>query len=163
LLNLILNVLTLGKISNIKITTPIPPRKWVDERQNSNPLGRLSISVRIVAPVVVYPDTLSYHALIRENSPPHNTYGNIPNTHERTHENTIIVNPSLILISSYLRTKIRGNKPVVKVITALRNNGENAGSKSYIMEVIAPKNMKTALKTRAIPIFLETTLIFIAC
>ena len=52
-------------------TTPKPPMKWVAERQNSRLLGRLSMFSRIVAPVVVNPDTLSNHAFMTENGPPH--------------------------------------------------------------------------------------------
>ena len=83
----------------MNITTPTPPIKWVEERQKSNPFGNASIFVRIVEPVVVYPETLSYHAFTRENSPPHKTYGNIPNRHESNHENITIVNPSFMLMS----------------------------------------------------------------
>ena len=120
----------LGRINNIKITTPIPPKKCVEERHNKRLLGKDSISDKIVAPVVVYPDTLSNHALIREKSPPHNTYGNIPNIQDSTQENTIIKKPSFRLIFECLRTNISGNRPVVNVITALNKSGEKAESKS---------------------------------
>ncbi|EKD31025.1 MAG: hypothetical protein ACD_77C00422G0004 [uncultured bacterium] len=71
LLSLILKVDMEGRIRSINKTTPTPPRKCVEERQKINPLGRLSTSVKIVDPVVVYPETLSYQALIIENSPPY--------------------------------------------------------------------------------------------
>ena len=73
----------------------------------------------------------------------------------------MMVNPSLMWISSWVLTKIRGNKPVVKVITALNRRGEKAESKSYSTETTTLKNIKKALKRSAMPIFLETTLIFI--
>ena len=40
-------------ISRRKTMTPRPPMKWVDDRQKRRLLGRLSMSVRIVDPVVV--------------------------------------------------------------------------------------------------------------
>ena len=41
---------------------PIPPIQWVRLRQKAMPLGSASISVRIVDPVVVKPDTVSKKA-----------------------------------------------------------------------------------------------------
>jgi hypothetical protein len=73
----------------------------------------------------------------------------------------MMVNPSLMCISSWVLTKIRGNNPVVKVITALNRSGEKAESKSYSTDTTTLRNMNSALKRSAIPIFLETTLIFI--
>ena len=83
-----------GIIRSRKTTTPNPPMKCVEDLQNNRPFGRLSTSVKIVEPVVVYPDTLSNQAFIRVNSPPHSTYGSIPNMNESSQDNTIIMNPS---------------------------------------------------------------------
>ncbi len=60
-----------GRISRANITTPIPPIQVDDMRQKFKPRGSASISCRMVAPVVVSPDTLSNQALTSENSPPH--------------------------------------------------------------------------------------------
>ena len=62
--------LEFGMINSRKTTTPRPPMKWVDELQKSRLCGRASISSRMVAPVVVKPDTLSNQALITVNGPP---------------------------------------------------------------------------------------------
>ena len=67
------NPFVCGSMSNTKSITPIPPIQWVAERQKRMPFGRDSISVSMVAPVVVYPDTLSKKALAKVNSPPHIT------------------------------------------------------------------------------------------
>ena len=47
-----------------KTNTPIPPIQWVKDLQNRIPIGSASISVRIVDPVVVKPDTVSKNASI---------------------------------------------------------------------------------------------------
>jgi len=77
-----------GRITNIKTTMPIPPIKCIEERQNSNPFGRASILLRIVAPVVVYPETLSNNAFTSVNSPPQSNRGNIPMKQEIIQLNT---------------------------------------------------------------------------
>ena len=50
---------------------PTPPTQAVETRQNSMPLGRLSISESMEAPVVVNPDTLSKKAFTGVNCPPY--------------------------------------------------------------------------------------------
>ena len=94
MVSLNLNGLALGMMSRRNTTTPRPPMKWVDERQNIRLRGRPSTFVRMVEPVVVYPETLSKRAFTRENSPPHITYGSIPNRNDSIHDSTIIMNPS---------------------------------------------------------------------
>ena len=51
-------------IMRTKTSTPMPPIQWVRHRQKLIPIGRLSISWRIVEPVVVNPDTVSKKASI---------------------------------------------------------------------------------------------------
>ena len=63
--------LAFGITSSRKTTTPRPPMKWVELRQKSRLLGIASTLSRIVAPVVVYPDTLSNQAFWMEKGPPH--------------------------------------------------------------------------------------------
>ena len=55
---------TVGMSAMTKTSTPIPPTQCVKERQKSTPLGRLSISRRIDAPVVVKPLAVSKKASI---------------------------------------------------------------------------------------------------
>ena len=57
----------LGIISRRNTTTPKPPMKWVEARQNRRLRGSASTSVRIVAPDVVNPDTLSNQAFATVN------------------------------------------------------------------------------------------------
>ena len=53
-----------GSTAMIKTSTPMPPIQWVKLRQNSSPRGSASTSVRMLAPVVVKPDTVSNTASI---------------------------------------------------------------------------------------------------
>ena len=62
-----------GMISSRKTTTPRPPMKCVEDRQNSRLSGRASTSARIVAPQVVYPLTDSNIAFERVKGPPQST------------------------------------------------------------------------------------------
>ena len=59
-----------GIIRRRNTTTPNPPIKWVEERQNRRLRGRTSTSSRMVAPVVVKPETLSNQAFTTVNGPP---------------------------------------------------------------------------------------------
>ena len=52
------------------VTIPTPPTQAVAVRQNRRPWGSDSMSVRMDAPVVVKPDTLSKRALTKLKSPP---------------------------------------------------------------------------------------------
>ncbi len=79
-----------GMMSKRKTTTPRPPMKCVEDRQKSRLLGRDSTLERIVAPVVVKPETLSNQAFMMENGPPQRAYGSIPNMNESSHDRTII-------------------------------------------------------------------------
>ena len=53
-----------GIIAITNTNTPIPPIQWVKDLQNRIPIGSASISVRMVDPVVVNPDTVSKNASI---------------------------------------------------------------------------------------------------
>ena len=59
-----------GIISSRNTTTPRPPIKWVADLQNSRLRGSASTSERMVAPVVVKPETLSNQALTTVKGPP---------------------------------------------------------------------------------------------
>ena len=48
-----------GRMAMVSTSTPMPPSQWVKDRQNRMPLGRCSISVRMVDPVVVNPEAVS--------------------------------------------------------------------------------------------------------
>ena len=58
-------ILIAGSTTNARIMIPIPPIQCVRVRQTSRLIGRLSISFRIEAPVVVKPETDSNRAFIK--------------------------------------------------------------------------------------------------
>ena len=45
-----------GSSAVVSTSTPMPPSQWVKARQNKMPLGSASMSVKMVAPVVVKPE-----------------------------------------------------------------------------------------------------------
>ena len=141
--------------------TPRPPIKWVDERQKRRLLGSASTFVRIVAPVVVYPETLSNHALIKVNSPPQSTYGMVPKIKESTHERTMVRKPSFRESASFFFTNMNGNAPTRSVMMKLMSNGVNAESYPSIIDTIIERNINKALTRRALPTFNDMALTFI--
>ena len=52
----------MGRMAMTNTSTPIPPTQWVKLRQNRPPRLRGSISVRMLEPVVVKPETVSKKA-----------------------------------------------------------------------------------------------------
>ena len=82
----------------------------------------------MVAPVVVYPETLSNQAFIRVNSPPQRTYGSIPNMNERSQASTMVTKPSIRLRGGAFFTKMNGNAPTMMVMTKLMVRGPKAES-----------------------------------
>ncbi len=53
---------SLGRMAMARTIIPMPPNHWLKLLQKSIPLGRASISINTVAPVVVNPATDSNHA-----------------------------------------------------------------------------------------------------
>jgi len=77
-----------------------------------------SISVRIVAPVVVKPDMVSKKASVKEGIAPPRTKGRAPKTVRAHHPKTTTANPSRSLSSSGLRVIRARIPPVARVIIA---------------------------------------------
>ena len=142
-------------------TTPTPPIKWVDDRQKTSPLGSASISLRIVAPVVVNPDTDSKNALARVNSPPHIRYGSIPNIHERNQANMVMAKPSYSLMSSDCLTNIRGKSPTMVVMNPLISRGAKDESIPLRIETSMDNSINDPLKISVTPRYLDISLMFI--
>jgi len=59
-----------GRNMTVRVRKPMPPRRWVWLRQKSRPWGTISISLRMVAPLVVYPDIISKKASVKEGMDP---------------------------------------------------------------------------------------------
>ena len=77
-----------------KTSTPIPPTQWVRQRQKFIHLGRPSISLRIVDPVVVKPDTTSKNASSNRGMHPENRKGSAPKKDHRIQASATIRKPS---------------------------------------------------------------------
>ena len=110
---------------------------------------------------MVYPETLSNKALTSENSPPHITYGSMPNRNDNIHESTMIMNPSCSDMASDFLTKIKGNAPAIKVIIKLMDNGAKAESIPSPIDISMEMNMNSALTRSALPTLVDITLTFI--
>ena len=78
-------------ISSRKTTTPKPPMKCVEERQNSRLFGNASTLSRIVEPVVVNPETLSNQAFMIVNGPPQSAYGSMPKMKDSSQDSAMIM------------------------------------------------------------------------
>ncbi len=59
-----------GSTASVKTMMPIPPIHCVMLRQNRIPRGSASMSPRIVAPVVVKPETVSKNASVKPGMAP---------------------------------------------------------------------------------------------
>ena len=68
---------------------------------------------------------------------------------DRSHERTIIIYPSLRLISRVFLTKMNGNIPTVKVIVKLIISAARALSLPPATETSMDRNMKRALTSSA--------------
>ena len=85
----------LGIIAIISTSTPMPPSQCVKLLQNNIPLLMLSTSVKIDAPVVVNPLTVSKNASNTFGISPLITNGTHPIAERAIHANVTIINPSL--------------------------------------------------------------------
>jgi hypothetical protein len=118
--------------------------------------------LRIVEPVVVYPETLSNHALISVNSPPQRTYGSIPKIKESSHDSTMVRKPSLRERVWDFLMKIKGKPPTISVMMKLMRSGPNAESLPLTKDTIMDRNMKRALTRRAFPTFIDIAFTFMS-
>ena len=74
----------------------MPPIQWVKLRQNKMPLGRLSTSGRMLAPVVVKPDTVSNRASTGFGMQPATTNGTAPTMEMTIQLSEVAAKPSRI-------------------------------------------------------------------
>ena len=76
--------------------TPMPPIQWVKLRQNRMPLGRSSTPGRMLAPVVVKPDTVSNRASTGFGMQPVTTNGTAPTMEMTSQLSEVAAKPSRI-------------------------------------------------------------------
>ncbi len=84
-----------GRIARDSTMIPIPPIQWVRLRQNRIPWEMLSMSVRVVAPVVVKPDMVSKNASVKEGMAPESIKGRLPHREKAIHPKATTAKPSL--------------------------------------------------------------------
>ena len=89
----------IGIIAKDSTIIPIPPIHWVTLRQYRMPLLTASISVRMVAPVVVNPDMVSKNASVKLSMLPDNRKGSVPNSEITTQVELTMINPSRLFIT----------------------------------------------------------------
>ena len=85
-----------GNKAIVKTTTPSPPNHWRKDLQKRILLGVLSISTKIVAPVVVTPETASKRALEYPSKLPERKNGIEPKNEAAIQHNTITKKTSLL-------------------------------------------------------------------
>lgn len=84
-----------GNRARANTKMPIPPSQWVELRQNKMLLGKLSISRKMEAPVVVNPETDSKIQSIKVPNPPLMKKGMAPKNDMVIQMNATLTKPSL--------------------------------------------------------------------
>ena len=84
-----------GVTARTNTRTPIPPIQWVKLRQNRIPRGKCSTAGRMVAPVVVKPETVSKNASMGLVIAPLKMKGSAPKIASKIQAAPTHMNPSL--------------------------------------------------------------------
>ena len=85
----------MGRMAMTNTSTPMPPTQWVKLRQNRLPRLSGSTAVRMDAPVVVKPETVSKKASTYWGISPLSTKGSAPNADMASHASATVTKPSL--------------------------------------------------------------------
>ena len=86
----------MGSTASTNTRMPMPPIQWVKLRQNRMPLGSPSTAGRMLAPVVVKPETVSNRASTGFGMQPVSTKGTAPITEMNTQHSEVAAKPSRI-------------------------------------------------------------------
>ena len=84
----------MGRMAITNTSTPMPPTQWVKLRHIRQPRLMASTSWRMLAPVVVKPDTVSKKASTKWGMSPHRTKGIAPKADNRIQASATTANPS---------------------------------------------------------------------
>jgi hypothetical protein len=95
------------------------------------------------------------------NSPPHSTYGSIPNTNDSSQDRTIVINPDCSEDDGLVLTKMNGNIPVMNVTEKLIARGVNPESNPSMTDITIARNINIALISNALPMFVDIDFIVI--
>jgi len=108
--------------ATVKATIPIPPSQCIWVLQTFIDTGSVSIEERIVAPVVVKPETLSKKASVKDGIVPEIIKGTAPKRLAKVHAHATTANP--LLVESLSRLPLPAKKKITPVtqlaITGIR-------------------------------------------
>ena len=113
------NMLSLPDNCTIAIkntSTPIPPIQCVKLRQKISDFGNASTSVKMDAPVVVNPETVSKTASAKSFIYPENTNGNAPKILITIQLNATVTNPSFAYIALFFGALYDKSAPTANAI-----------------------------------------------
>ena len=113
----------MGRMAITNTSTPMPPTQWVKLRQNSTPRPRGSISVRMLAPVVVKPETVSKKASTKLGISPEITKGRAPKTDISTQARATTAKPS----RAYKLDRLGARRPSTRPMRAVSRAGIRKG------------------------------------
>jgi hypothetical protein len=91
-----------GVIANIKTRTPMPPIQCVKLRQNNMPLGSDSTSFKMLAPVVVKPETVSNTLSTKDGITLLSIKGSAPNIDISIHDKAATHKPPMVYITLFV-------------------------------------------------------------
>ena len=134
-----------------RVTMPMPPIHAEAMRQNCNPLGKLSMSLRMDAPVVVKPETLSKKALMTVNSPPNIKKGMAPKTQAAIQQPVTMQQPSSMLMFSCGWVLMMAKKPHIVAAIAEKTKGSKLSSLSFLKAMKAAKYIRSETPIREKP------------
>ena len=141
-----------GKNAITNTSTPIPPTQCVKLRHISIDFGSASTSVKMDAPVVVKPETVSKSASINEGIAPDRKNGSAPKTDSAIQLNATITKPSREnrrLFCGFL-TRI-SSPPIARQIPAETPNQTAELPSANTAQVISGTAIKAASKTKIQP------------
>ena len=146
-----------GSIASTNTSTPIPPTKCVKLRQKSIPRPSDSISVSMLAPVVVKPDTVSKKASTKDGMHPSMTNGRAPISDMMIHDSPTVTNPSFAKISGFDGFFIVSSVPAATDRTIGIRNAAKALS-PYITDTTSDGIISIPSTRTICPIIYETIL-----
>ena len=129
----------------------MPPIHAEAMRQNCSPLGKLSMSLRMEAPVVVNPETLSKKALITVNSPPNIMKGMAPKKQAPIQQPVTMRNPSSIPMFSCGWVMMMAKKPHKVAAIAEKISGSKLSSLSFRKAMSAAKYIMSETQIKENP------------
>ena len=150
---------SLGTMAVANTSTPMPPSQWVKARQNRMPLGRASMSVRMVEPVVVKPEQDSKIASIGVANQPEKRKGRAPTSPVNIQISATAAKPSRV--KNCCRAG-RADRPRPTAATMAMASRKGVGSSRYSRATARGRTRAAASSSSTRPTSLKTSLMFIS-